>query len=265
MSAIGIHPLKKPIRIRVGNGGSVALPPAMRQKIDRHWQRLVKDNPRLHNGEAFTVTAVNETDESIEVELAETDYAHYLYSHQVGGLGAFTVRIIHSTTLVITADNKMIFGAMGKHTSRPGIIQCCGGGIDHNDITNGIVDIEHNTARELAEELGLDPYDKNLVEAFFPAYLKSGGPTGKMTLAYVLCLKQSGGQFLRQYEQFVADLKRCHEEPEFGQIFCIGTDKKSIEAFIGDSEDRLNEYMPVLLRTIGDVSDDGIAAAADVN
>jgi hypothetical protein len=116
--------------------------------------RLTKGNPRLHNGEVFTVVAVDETDERIDIELAETDYAHYLYSHQVGGLGKYTVRIIHSATLVITADNKMIFGSMGAHTSRPGVIQCCGGGIDHDDITDGVVDIEHNTAKELAEELG---------------------------------------------------------------------------------------------------------------
>jgi hypothetical protein len=251
MSAIEIKPIKKPVNIRV-SGNRVVLPKLLRQKIDQHWQQLVKDNPRLHNGESFTVVAVDEADDKLDIELAETDYAHYLYSHQVGGLGAFTVRIIHSATLVITADNKMIFGAMGKHTSRPGIIQCCGGGIDHNDITDGVVDIEHNTVKELAEELGLNPYDKSLVSDFYPAYLKTGGPTGKMTLAYVLHLKLSGAQFLQHYDEFIKKLKDDHQEPEFGQIFCIDIDKKSIEAFIEGSEDKLNEYMSVLLRAAGD-------------
>lgn len=251
MPAIEIRPIKKPVHIRV-SGNKVVLPEPLRQKIDQHWQRLVKDNPRLHNGEAFTVVAVDETDEKIEIELAETNYAHYLYSHQVGGLGKHTVRIIHSATLVITADNKMIFGAMGDHTSRPDIIQCCGGGIDHKDITDGVVDIEHNTVKELAEELGLNPYDQDLVEEFSPAYLKSGGPTGKMTLVYALRLKQSSSQTLRSYREFVKNLKQDHQEPEFGQIFCI--DKESIEAFIEGSKDRLNEYMPVLLRAAGNAS-----------
>jgi hypothetical protein len=255
MPAIEIQPIKKSVNIHV-SGSKVVLPEPLRQKINQHWQQLVKDNPRLHNGESFTVVAVDETDDRVDIELAETDYAHYLYSHQIGGLGEFTVRIIHSATLVITADNKMIFGAMGEHTSRPGIIQCCGGGIDHNDITDDVVDIEHNTVKELGEELGLNPYDKNIVDSFSPAYLKTGGPTGKMTLAYILHLKQSSSQFLQHYQEFVKKLEDDHQEPEFGQIFCIDIDKQSVEAFIGESENKLNEYMPVLLRAAVSMSDD---------
>lgn len=247
MSAIKIQPIKKSVNIRV-SGNKVVLPEPLRQKIDQHWQQLVKDNPRLHNGESFTVVAVDESEDKLDIELAETDYAHYLYSHQVGGLGEFTVRIIHSATLVITAEDKMIFGAMGRHTSRPGNIQCCGGGIDHNDIVDGIVDIEHNTVKELAEELGLNPYDRKLVNEFSPAYLKTGGPTGKMTLAYILHIKLSGSQFLEQYDEFVKKLKSDGQEPEFGQIFCIDINKKTVEDFIEESEGMLNEYMPVLLR-----------------
>lgn len=247
MPAIEIQPINKPVNIHV-SGNKVVLPEPLRKKIDQHWQQLVKNNPRLHNGESFTVVTVDEADDKVDIELAETDYAHYLYSHQVGGLGEFTVRIIHSATLVITADNKMIFGAMGEHTSRPGVIQCCGGGIDHDDITDGVVDIEHNTVKELAEELGLNPYDKDIVDGFYPAYLKTGGPTGKMTLAYVLRIKLTGSQFLKHYEEFVKKLKDDNQEPEFGQIFCIDIDKKTVEAFIGEHEDKLNEYMPVLLR-----------------
>jgi len=148
----------------------------------------------------------------------------------------------------------MIFGAMGAHTSRPGVIQCCGGGIDHNDITDGVVDIEHNTVKELGEELGLNPYDKDIVNEFSPAYLKTGGPTGKMTLAYVLRIKLTSPQFLQHYEEFVKKLEDDHQEPEFGQIFCIDMDTDSVEAFIAESEDKLNEYMAVLLRAAADAS-----------
>jgi hypothetical protein len=145
MSAIEISPIKTPMTIRFG-GSKVSLPADVRQKIDQHWQQLIQANPRLHNGEVFTVTAVADTVDELQIELAETDYAHYLYSRQVGGLGEFTVRIIHSATLVIATNNKMIFGAMAAHTSIPGVIQCCAGGIEHGDIREGIVDIEYNTA-----------------------------------------------------------------------------------------------------------------------
>jgi len=244
MQPIEIRAIEKAVRIRFDDN-KVTLPKAVRQKVDHHWEQLVRSNPRLRNGEVFTVITVSETDKSIDVRLAETDYAHYLYSHQIGGLGKYTVRIIHSATLVITTDGKIIFGAMGEHTSRPGVIQCCGGGIDHNDISDGVVDIEHNTVKELDEELGIDAYDKSAVEQFFPAYLKSGGPTGKMTLVYVLQLKQSSAQFLPQYKEFT---KKLEDEPEFGRIFCIDADKESVERFIAQHGDKLNEYMPVLLR-----------------
>jgi len=87
MSAIEIQPIKKPAHIRF-SGNRVVLPEPLRQKIDQHWQQLVKDNPRLHNGESFTVVSADETDAEVAIELAETDYAHYLYSHQVGGLAS---------------------------------------------------------------------------------------------------------------------------------------------------------------------------------
>lgn len=254
MSAIEINPITKPISIRV-TGDRIVLPKAVRQKVDEHWQQLIKDNPRLRNGEVFTVLAVDENNKSIEIKLAETDYAHYLYSHQVGGLGEFTVRIIHSATLVITSDNKMLFGAMGEHTARPGVIQCCGGGIDHDDITpDGVVDIEHNTVKELGEELGLDPYDKSIVTEFTPAYLKTGGPTGKITLCYILRLTLKSSQLLQQYDEFTESLRHNGQEPEFGQLICIDADKRAVEAYIEKFEDRMNEFMPVLLRAAADVT-----------
>lgn len=244
MHPIEIHSIEKTVHIRFDND-KVILPKGVRQKIGHHWKQLIHNNPQLRNGEVFTVTTVNETNNSIDVTLAETDYTHYLYSHQIGGLGKYTVRIIHSATLIVAIDDKIIFGAMGKHTSRPGIIQCCGGGIDYNDIKDGVVDIEHNTVKELAEELGVDAYDKGVVEVFSPIYLKTGGPTEKMTLVYVMRLKQPSTQFLRQYKEFTETLE---DEPEFGQIFCIDSDKDSVERFIIQHRDMLNEYMPALLR-----------------
>jgi len=96
--------------------------------------------------------------------------------------------------------------------------------------------------------LGLNPYDKDIVDEFSPAYLKTGGPTGKMTLVYVLHIRLTGPQFLHHYDEFVKELRGDNKEPEFGQIFCIDMDTDSVEAFIEESEDELNEYMAVLLR-----------------
>ncbi|MEK7153409.1 MAG: hypothetical protein AAB834_05655 [Patescibacteria group bacterium] len=226
----------------------VKLPGSIREKIDQYWNDLTKDNSHLRNGEVFTVTSVQESEGRTVITLAETDYAHYLYSQQVGGLGEYTVRIIHPASLVVSKDNRFIFGSMGEHTSRPGIIQCCGGGIDHSNIKGGTVDVEHNIAKELVEELGLNINDTNRVASCRPAYLKTGGPTGKMTIVYVLRLKQTAQTFLSVYEKFVQELRGRSEEPEFGELFSIQASPESIEEFISQNKDRLNEYMAVTLR-----------------
>lgn len=229
-------------------GGKVKLPAGIRAKIDQHWQGLVTKNPKLRNGETFTVTSVEETADNMTVTVAETDYAHYLYSQQVGDLADYTVHIIHPAALVVTSDDKFIFGSMGEHTSRPGVIQCCGGGIDYSDIKNGIVDAEHAITKELSEELGIDTHDKKLVKEFYPAYLKTGGPTEKMTISYILRIDQTANRFMNGYQKFAKRQSDGGGEPEFGELFCIDNSQGSIEGFIAKYGDRLNEYMAVLFR-----------------
>lgn len=226
----------------------VKLPADLSVKIERYWQDLIAKNPKLRNGEVFTVTSVEDAADSMAVMLAETDYAHYLYSQQVGGLGDYTVRIIHPAALLVTSDNKFIFGSMGEQTSRPGIIQCCGGGIDHGDIKNGVVDVEHTITKELAEELGIDVYNKNLVKEFYPAYLKTGGPTEKMTISYIVRINRTADQFMNDYQAFVSTLSDSGDEPEFGRLFCIDDTTESIDAFVATYGERLNEYMAILFR-----------------
>lgn len=224
----------------------VKLPSDIRTKVDQHWRQLATNNPKLRNGEVFTVASVKETPDNMIISLAETDYAHYLYSQQVGGLGDYTVHIIHPAALVVTSDNMFVFGSMGEHTSRPGTIQCCGGGIDHSDIKDGMVDVEHAIIKELAEELGIDAYNKDLVKEFYPAYLKSGGPTDKMTISYILRIGQTANQFMSSYQKFVKTLNDNGDEPEFGELFCINNTQESLDGFIAKYGERLNEYMAVL-------------------
>lgn len=249
MKPVTIRPLRHALRIRY-NGQKIALPPEVQHKIAAHWRKLTLDNEHLFNGEAFTVTSVTESPEALDITLAETDYAHYLYSHQVRDLGEHAVRIIHSAALVYTADGKIIFGSMGPQTSRPDVIQCSGGGLDHNDITDGVVDIEHNTAKELREELGIDVADPGQVTEFVPAYLKEGGFADTLTAVFTVRLRATGAQFLQAYDAFVAELRAHNEEPEFGELFCLNPDRQTIEDFVAKHLDRFDEYMPILLKTV---------------
>jgi hypothetical protein len=249
MQHIQIRPIENAIRIQF-DGSQVSLPSDLVKEASDYWTQRTQENPHLSNGAVFTVTSVEDTSEGMEVKLAQTDYVHYLYSLHIGNLGIHTVRIIHPATLVTTSDDKLVFGSMGSHTSRPGIIQCCGGGIDPDDIKDGQVDIGHNVAKELKEELGIDPSDKHTVDAFGPALLKTGGPTGKMTVIYTLLSKQTNTSFLQSYKAFTKELKAKGKEPEFGRIYCLPATSRAVEAFIQKHENSLNEYMPALLRHV---------------
>lgn len=232
------------------SGHRVVLPKTLQSKIDKNWQILLQSSGRFTNGEVFTVTNVEATEAGVEVLLAETNYAHYMYSHQMGSLGRHTVRIIHSAALVITSDDKLIFGSMSKYTGRPGTIQTCGGGFDHKDVRGDIIDVEHNIANELQEELGVNLYDEAVVTGRSQAYLKFGGPTGKMTIVYIVYVKPTSTEFMKQYEGFAKRLKAEGEEPEFEHLFSLDRGKQAIDDFIAAYADRLDEYMPILFQTV---------------
>ena len=239
MSKVNISPLDKPISIRFG-GEKVELPAKLQTLIDKNWQQLLKEKPQLHNGEVFTVSEMIETEDLIEIKLSETGYAHYLYDREYGGLNQYSVHIIHSATFVMTADGKLVVGEMAPQTSLAGTIQCSGGGIDFGDITDGIVDIEHSTVKELSEELGIDAYDKNRVESFEPKYFKTGGDRGVMVILYELHLKENAKKFNLAYEEFV---EKMDEDPEFSSLFYIDLDKNSIKAFLSQYGHYCNEYL----------------------
>lgn len=249
MEPIQIRSFDKPLDIRLTDQ-KIVLPSEIQAKVDEHWQDLVKASPRLSRGEIFTVTSVDEDESRIRIKLAETDYAHYLYSRLVGGPGEYTVRIIHPAALLITSDNMLIFGAMGAHTGIPGIIQCCGGGLDREAVTpDGAVDIDYTMHAELKEELGVGLNDAR-VESLRPTYLKFGGPTGKMTLVYTAKLSITSKQFMDDYNTFAESLKKAGELPEFDEIFCIQNDAAIVDSFIAEHEGAFNEFMPILLQTV---------------
>jgi hypothetical protein len=246
MEQVRIAPIPTEISI-ILSGDIVYLPKDLRAKIEHHWEELIARNPSLHNGEVFTVTSARDEGNRLDITLSETNYAHYLYSQQIGDLGEYTVRIIHPAVLVVSSDNKYIFGVMGEYTSRPGVIQCCGGGIDHTDIKNGKVDIEHVITKELSEELGVDAYDRSRVKDFHAAFLKTGGPTGKMTISYILRVDQTSLEFMADYNKFINSLRKVGKEPEFGKLFCIDGKSETLNSFIAEHSKSMNEYMATLL------------------
>ena len=240
-----LTPLTKPLHIRL-TSSPVGLPDDLIEKIAAHWDTLTAQNPHLFNGDAFTVTGYIDAAEAIEVEVAETKYAHNLYS-EAHDAGKYSFKVIHSACLVVTSDNKFVVGEMGLHTARAGQICCSGGGIDRGDIRGNIIDLDHSTTHELQEELGISPYDEHAV-SFRPAYMVSGGPLGKITVAYELRTDLSSAAFKKHYGAFTRQLAATGKDSEFGRILFVDNTLDAIEEFIAAQGDHLDQYIAPLLR-----------------
>ena len=237
--------LTKKLIVRFSNK-SVILPLDVQKKIDAYWDELFQSGKTYKRGEVFTVTKKESFDDRLEILVEKTDYAHYLYCQNVDTLGEYGVHIIHTAVLVETSDMKTIFGKMGEHTSRSGIYQLCGGGIDNDDLRDGIFDFEHNITKELREELGIDVNDKQRVGTFELAYLKEGGPTDKMTVIYRVVLNETSEKFMEQYDAFVRQLQVSGETEEFGEIVALDRNKISFDNFFNQEGIKLDEYMKPL-------------------
>jgi 8-oxo-dGTP pyrophosphatase MutT (NUDIX family) len=240
MKPYAVSPLTKDLVVRF-SGKKVALPAEVQEKIDAYWDGLIRAGKSYTRGEVFTVTRKEAFDYRLEVLVERTDYAHYLYCQNVGGLGDLGVRIVHTAALIETNDGKIVFGKMGGHTSRAGLYQLCGGGIDDGDLRGDVFDFGHSIAKELREELGIDVADRGRVTGFGPAYFKEGGPTDKMTAVYRVVLNETGTQFLKRYGAFAKDLLERGETPEFGEIVVLGKDNQTLLGFLDRKDATFDE------------------------
>ena len=246
MNPFQVTNLNKELTVRFSNK-TVVLPGEIQEKIDRYWQSLLDSGKSYRRGEVFTVTHVDEQAESIEILVEKSDYAHYLYCQNIDSLGEYGVRIIHTAVLVLTTDNKVVFGKMGAHTARAGIFQLCGGGIDLNNLRGDIFDFDHNISNELGEELGIDVQDTLRVRSFTQKYLKPGGPTDKMTVIYEINLNESEVEFRERYEKFAQELRSNAENPEFDEIISLAfDDTQGAARFFEENGQKCDEYMKPL-------------------
>ncbi|EKE18799.1 MAG: hypothetical protein ACD_9C00231G0001 [uncultured bacterium] len=241
--------LSKKLIVRLGQS-LVHLPNDIQEKIDAYWQELLKNGKKYKRGEVFTVTKKDETDKTVEVLVEKTDYAHYLYCQNVDNLGDYGVHIIHTAILVETSDGKIIFGKMGEHTSRAGIFQLCGGGIDNHDLRGDVFDFDHNISKESMEELGMDIADKKRIKNFRQAYFKDGGPTDKMTVVYSVELTETSSEFMEKYAKYAESLICSGENPEFGEIIILAKNKTDIREFFTKNIEKCDEYMNPLFEFI---------------
>lgn len=244
---VTIEKITKEIEV-LYNGEKIILPESLQAKIDAHWNELLESGKKFFTrGEVFTIAKVEETTDKIIVEVAQTDYAHYVYTLYSGIFDDLSCRVIHTSALIETSDKRIIIGEMGSHTASPGKLQCVGGGIDKGDIFGEKFDMLHNITKELQEEVGIDVADENIVKDIKPFYFKKGGSRNSLGLIFMVRLKISEEEFKRHYQKFVAGLQ---EDPaEFNSLVILEENQKAFDAFCLEGAREKDDYLiPLLLK-----------------
>lgn len=163
-----IRKITKPIVLKYENK-MIDLPEELQQKIEVFWEKVIKENPNLYNGEDYAVEDVKEEEDKIVMYVVRTNYAHYLYDERIGiSDEKYRCKAPWGGILLLTNDHYWVVGEMSKNTSFPGCLQISGGSIDHKDIVGEEISITTNLKRELKEEMNLDldeiPYEFQYLE-----------------------------------------------------------------------------------------------------
>ena len=229
------------------NNKEMILPVDLQNKIKIHWEELLNNGREYFNGEVFNFKTLEQKKDNIKIILEKTNFAHFLYTRNIERkLGKYRLRTVFASCLVLTSDNKIIFGKMGEHTSLAGRYQLVGGGLDSNDLRGDIFDMKHSAVKELGEELGIDTRDRDIVKKIEVAYLKTGG-SEDVAVIYRVLLNKTSKEFLNYYKKFAKGLRIKCEKPEFSEIVVLSQTAVAVEKFIQKNRDRMANYLPVVL------------------
>lgn len=199
------------------------LPQNLQIQIENFWKKQLIENPHLFNGEIWSVTKFQELPDKIKMSIQKTNYAHYLFDERVGIEGKYACYNLNCGILLETHDGYYIVGEMNETTSYPNGLQISGGNLDQNDIQpDGQVDIVNNIARELKEELGIDLFDKNIVQEYEMRYMET--PQGKRH-SYAPMMKGiltiTAEQMEELYNNYKNELEQNGQEIEFATLHFI--------------------------------------------
>lgn len=233
-------------------GEKVSLPKDVMEKIEWHWEALIGSGKKFKRGDVFTITGVRENKEEAIVEIALSDYAHYLAT--INGVinNEHACRVVHSSVMIETSDGELILGEMGGDTALPGRIQCIGGGITREDLfpDGKLVDIRKNAANEMLEEVGLFADDPDQVKTFSPWAIVESGPHDFLGVVYWAKLSIDSDEFRKGYRRFEDSLKEKGEKAELSRIVSIPMDLKDKKRWLVESGNPYAEYLPLIFDII---------------
>ena len=138
------------------NNENIELPLELKTKINENFEYMKSQGANIWNGEVLCVSSCNINDNDVNIICKKSDYAHYLYGERIGCPKEYECKNLSAGCLLETIDGYYIVGELDENTSYPTMLQVTGGGIDKNDILEGIINVENTIIREAKEELNID-------------------------------------------------------------------------------------------------------------
>lgn len=135
---------------------TIELPFELKTKINENFEYMKGQGANIWNGEVLCVSRCDINDNDVKIICKKSDYAHYLYGERIGCPKEYECKNLSAGCLLETIDGYYIVGELDEDTSYPTMLQVTGGGIDKDDISEGIINIENTIIREAREELNID-------------------------------------------------------------------------------------------------------------
>lgn len=251
MKDINIYKFNNNVKIGY-SGEKITLPKDYSDAVEAHWNSLLKSGKKFFRGEVFTIKNISCQGEKVFIDVKMTDYAHFLYTLHRNEFNGNDCRVIYTSVLIETSDGKFVIGAMRDDTAVPYKLQFVGGGVDKDDINGDVLDLKHNIRKEIAEEVGLDTEDKNIIKDFRPYLLKDGGKTNFLSAIYKLDLCIDEDEFLDRFNRFNKELILKGISPELSSLVFVKADQNSVDNFINiDSRNKDENLIPALMAAVG--------------
>jgi hypothetical protein len=126
-------------------------------EIDRHWQERLAENSAFYDGRVHVLLEAALEGCVFRGTFARTGFRSFLKWRESGYPEA-GVRDCFGSGLIRSAEGHLLLGVAARHTINAGLAYPPGGFIDALDVApDGRIDLAGSIAREVAEEVGLDP------------------------------------------------------------------------------------------------------------
>lgn len=125
-----------------------------REAIEANWLRESAGNPALFDGTVVLLSKLSHRQRRLEGRCHAVRFSTFM--HWRGDRSDLRAEHVYAHAMLVSRDNALVAIRMAHHTVNAGSVYFAAGSFEPTDFRDGVVDVDFNMAREVAEETGLD-------------------------------------------------------------------------------------------------------------